>query len=174
MIKNLSFIHTYKLILKILCKIILSIMFSLPLIDKSESRINDVINKMAQYTIQEHFTSDDLTAKNLERISKDLRLRHYTRSWTPEKLTSNNDLLFTGSEAMTALNIFRVDESEIDQYLLRVKCQRYRIAFNILNRLYQDRCARIISRAWDKYWYQPNEKGESKVAKVYSKLFIVN
>ncbi len=38
-------------------------------------------------------------------------------------------------------------------------------AFQIINRIYRNRCARIIQRVWDRYWYSPNNLGESRVAK---------
>ena len=147
---------------------------NLPHIDRSESRINDVITKMAQYTIKENFSADDLTAANLEKISEDLVIRQFCRAHAQEKPTTDNDLLFTGSESRTALNIFHINEPEIDKYIVRIKCQRLRIAFDILNRLYRDRCARIIAHAWDRYWYRPNENGESKAAKVNCGKFVEN
>ena len=57
-------------------------------------------------------------------------------------------------------------------YLVKLRLGKYRRAFTILNRVYRNRCAQLIQRVWDRYWYSPNEKGESKAGKAGYERFM--
>ena len=122
--------------------------------------------------IQKIVTEQQLEVNNntIKQILKDLRLQKYFQDipYILYRLTGKRNViseekkeaLLKAFEYNSTLTDGRTNNKFNVAYYIRVEL--FCLGIRKISQMYRNRCARLIQRTWDRYWYQPNEVGESR------------
>ena len=127
----------------------------------------EIIARIQTIVIEQQLEANSNT---LKQILKDLRLHKYFQDipYILYRLTGKRDVISEEKKA-ALLKAFEYHSKGSDgrtnnkfnvAYYIRVEL--FCVGIRKLQRMYQNRCARLIQRTWDRYWYQPNGAGESR------------
>lgn len=120
----------------------------------------------------------DIDHNTIRGILKDLHYQKYYQDvpYIRYRLTGKRDII--SQEKKAALlkafeenSTIKSDNRNRFNVAYYIRVELFCLGLCKIQHIYRDRCARLIQRTWDIYWYRPDEAGESKAAKAsYSNL----
>ncbi len=113
----------------------------------------------------------EINHSNVKHILRDLRLQKYYSDipYILYRLTGKR-MIISEEKKAALLHMFEYNSNiqstttnkfNVEYY---IKTKLFYIGIRKVQTLYYNRCARILQRTWDRYWYQPNKTGESRAA----------